>query len=61
MKQPFPDQPFLRGYYEPWPMEGDIHDLAVQGELPAELSGTLYRIGPNPQYPPPRPLSPLRW
>lgn len=52
MRQPFPDHPFFRGYYEPWPIEGDIYDLPVEGELPDALSGTLYRIGPNPQYPP---------
>ncbi len=52
MRRSYPDHPFLRGYYEPWPMEGDIYDLAVEGELPRELLGTLFRIGPNPQYAP---------
>ena len=35
MSRPFPDAPFLRGNYAPWPMEGEIHDLVVAGELPA--------------------------
>lgn len=52
MRRLLSDDSLLRGYFEPWPMEGDIHDLVVERELPPELSGTLYRIGPNPQYPP---------
>jgi carotenoid cleavage dioxygenase len=51
--KPFPtDNPFLRGNYAPWPMEGDIPECEVEGELPDALRGTLYRNGPNPQYPP---------
>jgi carotenoid cleavage dioxygenase-like enzyme len=52
MSRSFPDDPFLRGNYAPWPMEGEIHDLVVEGEIPAELRGTLYRNGPNPQFAP---------
>jgi len=52
MSRPFPDDPFLRGNYAPYPMEGEIHDCVVEGELPRELDGTLYRNGPNPQYAP---------
>jgi carotenoid cleavage dioxygenase len=33
-------------------MEGEIHDLVVEGEIPRELHGTLYRNGPNQQYAP---------
>jgi carotenoid cleavage dioxygenase len=33
-------------------MEGEIHDLVVEGEIPRELHGTLYRNGPNPQFAP---------
>jgi len=33
-------------------MEGGVHDLVVEGELPRELHGSLYRNGPNPQYAP---------
>jgi carotenoid cleavage dioxygenase-like enzyme len=34
----------------PIPFESDAAFLKVQGELPRELSGTLYRNGPNPQF-----------
>lgn len=52
MSRPFPIDPFLQGNYAPWPMEGEIHDLVVEGEIPRELNGTLYRNGPNPQFAP---------
>jgi carotenoid cleavage dioxygenase len=52
MSKPFPDHPMLTGLWEPWPMEGEIHDLPVVGEIPRELRGTLYRNGPNPQFAP---------
>ncbi len=52
MSRSFPDDPFLRGNFAPWPMEGDIHDLEVVGEIPAAIEGTFYRNGPNPQFPP---------
>jgi carotenoid cleavage dioxygenase-like enzyme len=51
MAMPFPtDNPFLRGYYAPVNAEADAGHLQVTGELPRELSGTLYRNGPNPQF-----------
>jgi len=54
MSRPFPtDDPMLSGPWAPWPMEGEIHECAVVGEIPRELHGTLYRNGPNPQYAPP--------
>jgi carotenoid cleavage dioxygenase-like enzyme len=34
----------------PIPFESDAPFLKVQGELPRELNGTLYRNGPNPQF-----------
>jgi carotenoid cleavage dioxygenase len=34
----------------PIPMECDAPFLTVDGELPRELNGTLYRNGPNPQF-----------
>ncbi len=52
MSRPFPDHRFLTGYWEPWPMEGEIRDLAIEGEIPRDLAGTLYRNGPNPQFAP---------
>jgi carotenoid cleavage dioxygenase-like enzyme len=44
--------PFLSGNYAPWREEGDERDLLVDGEIPKELDGALYRIGPNPHFPP---------
>lgn len=53
MSKPFPaDHPFLNGYFAPLHIEGDATHLPVSGTLPAELHGTLYRIGPNPQFAP---------
>lgn len=52
MSRPMPEVPFLRDNYAPWPVEGEARDLPIVGELPRELDGTLYRNGPNPQYPP---------
>ncbi len=50
--QPFPDHPFLRGNYGPVLLEADAPDLVIEGEVPKELNGTLYRNGPNPRFPP---------
>ena len=52
MSAPMPKHPFLSGVWEPWPMEGEVHDLPVTGEIPRELHGALYRNGPNPQFAP---------
>ena len=52
MANPFPDHPNLRGGYAPIQMECDAPNLIIEGEIPAELNGTLYRIGPNPQFAP---------
>ena len=52
MAKPFPDHPNLRGGYAPIHMECDAPDLIIHGDIPQELSGTLYRIGPNPQFAP---------
>ena len=46
------DNPFLNGNYAPWREEGDAFDLEVDGDIPRELSGALYRIGPNPHFKP---------
>lgn len=52
MSRPLPADPFLSGIWEPWPMEGEIRDLPVEGEVPRELAGTLYRNGPNQRFAP---------
>ena len=50
--------PYLTGNYAPWREEGDAFDLEIEGELPRELNGTLYRIGPNPHF---KPLGRYHW
>jgi len=43
--------PYLAGNFAPIRSEDDFN-LPVKGELPAELRGALFRIGPNPQFEP---------
>ncbi|WNG34406.1 carotenoid oxygenase family protein [Archangium violaceum] len=43
--------PYLMGNFAPIRSEDDF-TLQVRGELPAGIRGTLYRIGPNPQFEP---------
>lgn len=52
MSRPFPDDPFLRAHWEPWRMEGEARDLIVEGQVPRELAGTLFRNGPNQRFAP---------
>lgn len=52
MTQPFPEHPQLIGNFAPLRMECDVADLVIRGELPKDLNGSYYRIGPDPQYPP---------
>src|SRR5690349_17702459 len=59
MPSPIHDNPFLAGGYAPLREEFDLDDLTVEGELPRELDGTFYRIGPNPQFEPRPPYNPL--
>ena len=52
MTQPFPDLPLYRGWGAPLRVESDVRDLEViQGEVPRTLRGTLYRCGPDRQFP----------
>ena len=44
--------PYLSGNFAPLSSEDDFADLPLEGALPPELSGTLYRNGPNPQFQP---------
>ena len=61
MAMPYPaDNPLMRGAFEPIRMECDYADLIVKGEIPADLYGTLYRIGPNPQFAPLGAYNPLQ-
>jgi carotenoid cleavage dioxygenase-like enzyme len=48
----FPDIPLYQGWGTPHRAESEIRDLEViAGEVPAALAGTLYRCGPDRQYP----------
>jgi len=48
----YPDHPNLKGGFAPYLHEDETTALEVQGEIPRELHGTLYRNGPNPAFPP---------
>jgi carotenoid cleavage dioxygenase len=52
MTTPFPDHPYLTGYFTPFGAELDAPDLVVIGDLPKDLVGTFYRNGPDPLHPP---------
>ena len=53
MAQPMPtDNQFLNFPWGPIQMECEAHDLVVEGEIPSELRGTLYRNGPNQRFRP---------
>ena len=43
--------PYLVGNFAPIRSEDD-YDLTVKGEIPREMRGALFRIGPNPQFEP---------
>jgi carotenoid cleavage dioxygenase len=43
---------FFTGNYAPITEEHDIAVLDTEGMIPPELSGSLYRVGPSPQYAP---------
>jgi carotenoid cleavage dioxygenase len=48
----FPDIPLYQGWTAPLRIESDLKDLElVQGSVPKDLNGTLYRCGPDRQYP----------
>ena len=52
--------PLLSGPFAPLGIELDVPSLQITGELPPSLNAVLYRIGPNPQFPPLEPYSPLQ-
>jgi len=52
----FPDKPNAFGGGAPGTnnrAEIDLYDCEVEGELPTDLDGSWYRVGPDPQYPKP--------
>jgi hypothetical protein len=49
----FPDEPGFQGRFAPVRLEGEIRGVEVtQGEIPASLHGTFYRVGADPAWPP---------
>ena len=49
----FPDEPAFQGRFAPVRLEGEIRGVEVtQGEIPASLRGTYYRVGADPAWPP---------
>jgi carotenoid cleavage dioxygenase len=48
----FPDTLAFSGILKPLRFEGDILDLEVDGEVPAELNGTFHRVHPDQQFSP---------
>lgn len=49
----------FRGPFAPTRAEIDIADCEVEGEIPAGLAGSFYRVGPDFQYPPKLPNIPF--
>jgi carotenoid cleavage dioxygenase len=52
MTTQFPITPHYSGFNAPSRLESDLYDLEVEGEIPADLHGTWFRCGPDPQFPP---------
>lgn len=50
--QRFPDRPQFSGFMKPCRVEGEVQNLEVYGEIPADIDGTFYRVMPDPQLPP---------
>ncbi|HEX7079868.1 MAG TPA: carotenoid oxygenase family protein [Gammaproteobacteria bacterium] len=44
-------RPSMRRPTRLYRLEADVHDCEVEGEVPADLNGAFYRVGPDPQYP----------
>ncbi|WP_405533877.1 carotenoid oxygenase family protein [Streptomyces sp. NBC_00075] len=43
---------FLDGPFTPWTEETEAYDLEVDGEIPADLAGALFRVSSNPRFQP---------
>jgi carotenoid cleavage dioxygenase-like enzyme len=48
----FPPSPYYTGLNAPVGEEYDLDDLAVEGEIPAEVEGSFFRATPDPAFPP---------
>jgi carotenoid cleavage dioxygenase-like enzyme len=51
--------PYLSRGFEPLRTEYEQVHLRIEGEIPSQLDGTFYRIGPSPQFPPRGVYNPL--
>lgn len=47
----FPDEFVYTGFMAPCRFEGEIYELEVIGDVPAQLDGVFYRVGPDPAFP----------
>ena len=48
----YPNTRGFTGTLRPLRIEGDILDMEVEGEIPADLNGTFHRVHPDAQFPP---------
>jgi carotenoid cleavage dioxygenase-like enzyme len=48
----YPNTPGMTGVLRPLRIEGDILDMEVEGEIPAQLNGTFHRVHPDAQFAP---------
>lgn len=49
----FPKTPNYSGYFAPSGVEAEVPCLPlIEGEIPADLDGSFYRVAPDPQFPP---------
>ncbi|MFE7278255.1 carotenoid oxygenase family protein [Streptomyces sp. NPDC057623] len=46
------DNKFLNGPFAPWTEENEAYDLKVDGEIPPDLRGALFRVSGNPRFQP---------
>jgi len=44
-------RPSMRRPASLYRLEADVRDCEVTGEIPSDLNGAFYRVGPDPQYP----------
>ena len=51
----FPQEPIYQDVLRLGRIEGDIADLEIEGEVPADLDGAFYRVHPDPQFAPRKP------
>ena len=55
----FGNHPMFQGFGRPVRQEVDLRDCEVEGQLPTDLEGSFYRVGPDYQYPPRLPNIPF--